>query len=254
MDLIETRTDVTKTRVLPSAVGREFETLAASPALQMEAIHDFISGQDFSVWLTKAMEEIVSTPRSLEELGAYSYEHPNGFDQLPLELRSPHYRARIHVWWPERTDVIEDIHNHAWDFASRILCGSLRFITFEIGDGGTPHYHYPNYPNRFDGDVTPKQADDRMVNLRKTFDGRLAPGTCYSFSNTELHRVIAEGAGRPVVTFVITGVRQRGGSDVYAEKRRSERYRLMEPLGPDHLRRRLERLLEELSPDLSAKA
>lgn len=183
--------DVTETRVLPTAVGREFEALAVSPTLQIEAIRGFVSERNSYVWVTKAIEEIVNTPRYLEELGSYSFEHPNGFDWIPLELNLPQYRARIHIWWPERAGVIEDIHNHAWDFASRILCGSLRFITFEIGDDGTPHYHYPRYQH---GSDAPKQTDDRIVSLRKTFDGCLPSGTCYSFSHTELHRVTAEGA------------------------------------------------------------
>lgn len=244
MDVAEIKSDVTRVRVLPTAVGRNFAALAVSPASQIEAILGFLSLPSSYTWMTDAIAEIARTPQYLEELGPYAYEHPNGFDQLPLELNSPQYRARLHIWWPDRTGTIEDIHNHAWDFGSRILCGSLRFTTFEAGDEGVPHYHC-YYP--IGSKNTPKQADDRIVALRKTFDGHLPAEMSYSFSHTQLHRVKAEGDGRPVATLVVSGVRQRAGSDIFYETRRNEGHRPMVVLGPDKLRQRLERLLEELS-------
>ena len=244
MDLSRTKI-VSAAKILPEELRESLEQLDEFPDRQLEAIRGILAGSDGLTMATKALERVVATSEYLEEMGSSSFEHPNGFDSIPLELNLPNYRVRLHIWWPDSNGVIEDVHNHAWDFGSLILCGSLRFVTFALADAGLPFFHYPY---RFGEHEEATSTQPQVAYLRSTLDASLAAGTYYSFSHTQLHRVVAEGGGHPVATFVITGTVRRDGSDVYVEKKRVGGYRLLKhPFGAEKLKARLERLLVELN-------
>jgi len=55
-----------------------------------------------------------------------SYRHNNGFDKFVLMNGSNGWKLRLHVWWSDSyVSFQEDIHDHSWMFASKVLCGEI---------------------------------------------------------------------------------------------------------------------------------
>jgi hypothetical protein len=82
------------------------------------------------------LRSVLSDDSALAEIALRSYTHINGFDKFVL-IVSKNYKLRLHIWWPEHAvKHMEHVHDHPWDFSSRILLGSLRFQTISINDYG----------------------------------------------------------------------------------------------------------------------
>jgi hypothetical protein len=238
-------TTVTAGKVLASALSAKLEKLAEQPIAQLSAMREMISRPDTPSWTADTIRRILNDRDHLTEIAAKSLAHPNGFDSIPLEVNLPHYRVRLHVWWPEIFLVTEDIHNHAWSFASRILSGELNFKTYRESNAGMPFFHYPwHYGEK----GTYNGSEVERVGLATTFDACFTKTMYYSFDLNELHRVAPIKTDRPVATLVLTGKLQRNGSDVYTEKpRHGEGFRLAkERYTPDQLAERLLRLIDFL--------
>ena len=220
---------------------------AADPRTQLARIRGFLAGIDPAAWVRDAARRVLADGGLAERVGQQAVEHPNGFDlinlagPLPTPERRPAYRVRLHVWWPERRGAVEDVHNHAWDFASAVLCGTLRFLTYSPDPAGEPYYWYPY---AFGSQGAFRAEEVRRVHLACGFDGELAAGTRYAFDHRQLHRVVPTGGG-VVATLMVTGRFLRDGSDIYAEAPRHERGARLPraPLGAAALRARLGRLL-----------
>ena len=235
----------TAARVLPPAVAAELERLSGQPPAQLSVIREFVSGPDIPSWTVNTIQQILTNPDHLAEIAQQSFAHPNGFDSIPLENRHPSYRVRLHVWWPEAALVIEDVHNHAWSFASRVLCGELNFTTYRESDAGQPFFHYPW---RIGDKGTYDSGAVKTVNLAMALDAWFTENVHYSFDLNELHRVAPIKTNRPVSTLVILGKMRRDGSDVYTENaRHGAGYRLLkDPYTPSQLADRLRRYVEYL--------
>lgn len=232
----------TVARVLPAATAAEFERLAAHPSAQLTAIREFVGSPDLPSWTVDTLQRILTDRDHLAEISRQSFAHPNGFDCLPLENRHPSYRVRLHVWWPEDTLVTEDVHNHAWSFASRVLRGDLTFTTYRASDAGDPYFHYPW---RIGDTGTYDSQAVTTTKLAPGLNARFTENMHYAFDLNELHRVAPVKTNRPVSTLVILGAMQRDGSDVYTEKpRHGAGYRLLkDPYTPDQLADRLRRYI-----------
>jgi hypothetical protein len=232
----------TAARVLAPDFGADLERLAGDPQVQLSAMREFLASPRVPVWAGDTLEKILKNPDHLTEIAAQSFAHPNGFDSIPLENRHPAYRVRLHVWWPEDALVTEDVHNHAWSFASRILSGALNFTTYRATDLGAPFFHYPW---RLGDDGTYDSGAVRTVNLAPALNACLPTGVYYTFDLNELHRVAPVKTQQPVSTLVILGKMQRNGTDVYTEQPRHDAgYRLLKhPYAPGQLADRLRRYL-----------
>jgi hypothetical protein len=148
--------------------------------------------------------------------------HPNGFDRPTLIDKQPAYRLRLHVWWPERGVVIEDVHDHAWDFSSVIVAGPMRFTTFAAAENGEEYFAYPhtyNTPGAYSA------GEVERCRLIRGLDVTMPAGTVYTFDHAQLHTVTVE-SDRPVATLVVAGSFRGNGSTVYTRHRRdAERFR-----------------------------
>ena len=231
----------TQAKVLPPALAGELDRLAAQPQAQLSAMREFVSDPGVPDWTAETIRRILADPEHLAESAKQSHQHPLGFDSIVLENTLPLYRARLHVWWPQTALVIEDVHNHAWSFASRVLTGELRFTSYRETDDGMPFHHY-----RYRYGDQGGYGETTTVRLGVALDACLPSSTYYSFDLNERHRVAPVKTGRPVSTLVLTGALQRDGSDVYTEKARHEAgYRLLgDPYTPDALAQLLRRYLE----------
>jgi hypothetical protein len=70
-----------------------------------------------------------------------AYRHPNGFIKLRLaSLAEFGWALRLHIWAEGSSDY--DIHSHRWDFASRVLSGSLTEDIYRLiaNDGNYARY------------------------------------------------------------------------------------------------------------------
>jgi hypothetical protein len=84
-----------------------------------------------------------STSRSLQdEIAGRSFWHPNGFVKLVLEQHRHDGQLRLHVW-PARP-VAEDIHGHAWSYASVVVGGAVNEVPYAETDAetGTPMWRH----------------------------------------------------------------------------------------------------------------
>jgi len=72
--------------------------------------------------------------------GVAAYLHPNGFVKIRLAARPGEWSVRLHHWNQSEDEL--HAHSHRWNFASRLLVGSLRAKTYELspGDGGYRKY------------------------------------------------------------------------------------------------------------------
>ncbi|MEV4703781.1 hypothetical protein [Actinoplanes sp. NPDC049316] len=232
----------TTAKVLATELSAQLNHLRPQPALQLAAMREFVARPDTASWTAETIRRILSDRGHLAEIAAQSFAHPNGFDSIVLENSLPSHRVRLHIWWPETQLVTEDVHNHAWSFASRVLSGALHFRTYRPSGKGTPFFHYP-YRYGDTGACAGNHAD--TVNLVITFDGCFPATMYYSYDLNELHRIAPIKTDQPVATLVLTGTLQRDGSDVYTEQaRHGEGYRLLkEPYTANQLADRLRRYL-----------
>jgi hypothetical protein len=236
------------TSLIPDDLHTRLSDAHTHPDVQLAAIRQWLNQLDPAAWVAWICDQAAAHDRLAAQLGDNAVEHPNGFDlinlagALPRLDQLPPYRVRLHIWWPERRDVIEDVHNHAWNFASCVVTGALRFITYAPTSDPQAQWFYW-YPYRFgsDGVYTPEHVE--QTRLRPAFDAALATGTRYHFDYRELHRVIPLD-DQPTATLVVTGRFLRDGSDIYTEQpRHATGARIpRQPLGATAVRERLARL------------
>jgi hypothetical protein len=80
-------------------------------------------------WLQQILKE-----GSVASQNISGYQHPNGFLKIRLLSITGSWSLRAHVW--ESFDGDKDVHNHRWDFASRILIGGLRERLYHVSEFG----------------------------------------------------------------------------------------------------------------------
>lgn len=182
-----------------------------------------------------------------ERMCRQSVQHPNGFDCYDFvtcsaaEFGQPSGRLRLHVWWPDETSGdASDIHNHSWDFDSRVLLGRLRFETFEtsgsVKSESAESWHRYRY---WFGDEYGYRLDyEGLSSVFKTFDGDLIAGTQYWFNHNPLHRVTAY-PGVMAASLVVAGPYRTRGSTVLSQVTRKLGDSPVRKFQRDELRRRL---------------
>ncbi|GAB1646870.1 hypothetical protein [Krasilnikovia sp. MM14-A1259] len=233
----------TTAKVLPAPLGADLRRLAAQPSAQLSAIREVVADPGLPGWTVDTIQRVLADDEHLAEIAAQSFAHPNGFDSVPLENSHPSHRVRLHVWWPDSPLTLEDVHNHAWSFGSRIMTGALRFQTYRLSAEGAPFFHYPW---QLGGGFAYDASSVATVRLAPVLDATFAEHTHYTFDLHELHRVAPVKTTQPVSTLVIIGSWQRDGSDVYTEQpRHGQGYRpLQDPYSPRQLAERLRRYLD----------
>src|SRR6185437_9348727 len=134
------------------------------------------------------LDFLMSSPPAIERIAASSYPHSNGFDKFLLSETAT-CKLRLHIWWNGIDGIESDLHNHNWDFASHILCGSLRTELFDILDspGSEPYLHCRFTPAK-NGSMQYDMACLGKQALRKTFDTDHGAGSLYAIDHRQIHR------------------------------------------------------------------
>ena len=95
-----------------------------------------------AVDITEIEDAVLRTLRdtdTLEEVAKQSYLHQNGFFKHPLKTLDGE-KFRLHLY-PVGAKADENIHNHRWDFESKVICGTLPMYLYNIIEGDTHYLH-----------------------------------------------------------------------------------------------------------------
>ena len=89
--------------------------------------------------IEQAIQAALDDPSSIEAIAQQSYRHQNGFVKIPLKTKNGE-KFRLHVY-RVGAKADKNIHNHRWDFESKVLCGSLPMHLYEIVEGNSHRLH-----------------------------------------------------------------------------------------------------------------
>ncbi|WP_169979988.1 hypothetical protein [Microbispora sp. H10836] len=153
--------------------------------------------------LSDITDALRTDSRLLESVAARSYAHTNGFDRISLYNERDGPEVRIHLWWAG-VPSDESIHNHAWDFSSLVLTGSL---TFQILGQTTYGQSYDLYRSSMPaggrpGDYEFTPMGDMSASV--TFEATIAAGSFYRMDHDTYHRVLASPpSGAPLTATIV---------------------------------------------------
>ncbi len=153
--------------------------------------------------LIDVIDSFAHDPKLLCTLSKRAYRHSNGFDRLQLlPPRHADYGLRLHIWWGDEGVSKERVHGHPWNFASRVLVGSLNFEQFIESHSGevveVSEYARP------DGRLAYELTHVGTTKLRPILRGAMPAGTSYSADHELLHRVWVN-PGQPAATLMLHG-------------------------------------------------
>jgi hypothetical protein len=177
--------------------------------------------------LASLLHEMASSAETRAEICRRSYAHQNSFVKIVLlESLAPMFKLRLHIWrngsaGPEDSDV----HNHRWDFASRVLAGDFLNRIFAEPSStdntqGVDLMRWHRYLPRTVGDNFVLQY--RSVRPVAEIEIRpLKAGTVYWMAAGELHRLDTIGSELHA-SLVLQGPAVRAETDVYSVRVREE--------------------------------
>lgn len=98
--------------------------------------------------ISALIADLLNDPEALATGASMSTAHSNGFDVLYLLCPNDgSYRLRLHVWWPNKYAThTKHIHDHPWNFASKLLSGEYELSTFALSKTGTEVFEYSCSP------------------------------------------------------------------------------------------------------------
>lgn len=132
--------------------------------------------------IEQAVLAALQDPSRLEEIAKSSYSHQNGFDKYPLETKNGE-KFRLHLY-PVGAKADENIHNHRWDFESKVICGTLPMHLYEITEGDTHYCHtYTRKGRMYSVDL------QRKVGVVETPLINIEAGKKYVMRNTLHHKI-----------------------------------------------------------------
>jgi hypothetical protein len=183
-----------------------------------EVLEDALSVVSDIASLIEFLESIYSDDNALANVAAKSYAHRNGFDKLVLIASSdPEFRLRLHIWWPNSDEVGDmHIHNHKWDFRSRIIEGSYRHQTYAVDAGGEEWHRYRCHS------VLQKQGHQMEYectqHLRCVFDNIVVKNSEYTIDHSILHKVSLMDPFHLTSTIILQSPVLQVGTIVYSRE------------------------------------
>lgn len=161
--------------------------------------------------LPTRLDGICRSRSEREAIAERSYWHPNGFVKLVIDDDPGAGQLRFHVWPREVDD--DDIHAHAWCYASVVLEGELREVVYReapLGEGAAWWRHsYGQTGHRRFAFVDPEQVG--LVPQGEPTIRRA--GARHGGPPHHIHRFGAAAA--PAVTLLRVGPILRRSSPVY---------------------------------------
>lgn len=130
--------------------------------------------------------------------------HPNGFYQLDIGNNS-----RLHIWPPEKQEHQKNynpIHDHTFSFDSFILIGHLKHYEYDYMEDEDGEYQMYNVIP-VEGNHTIMEPTGKFINIIKSKEMHLLPGSRYTFEKHKFHESVNE---KGVLTATIMKKTQQG--------------------------------------------
>lgn len=124
--------------------------------------------------------------------------HPNGFSCVSVAFSPARWRLRLHVW--RRPASQADIHSHRWNFASRLLAGSLRTRNYRAHPEPGDHVQFTCRRTAGQGYVFQRVGPCSVCQIEER---TYRAGDAYGQRWQALHTV--DTAALPAVTIVLQG-------------------------------------------------
>jgi hypothetical protein len=173
-------------QILDRHLGRQ------QPGL-LRAIDEIVSGGHLRRQIASTLQADGHLPESA------AYLHPNGFVKLRVASRPGSWSVRLHLWREPESE--SQIHSHRWDFASRVLKGSLRTRTYQASLVPGDHVQF-TCERTPDDEYSFQPVEPCDVTLQQT---RVhTPNQSYLQPYSLLHTVETASA-LPVATVIVQG-------------------------------------------------
>lgn len=134
--------------------------------------------------------------------------HTNGFVKIVIARFSDESVLRAHLW---NVNAGANVHNHRWDFESRVFAGSIGEITYSYASSSSRAKLYSDY-SADDDRIRPNK---KLQRLSETEHSTHFAGDRYSREASQIHKTEALQNG--TVTLVATGRPIRKCSTVWSE-------------------------------------
>lgn len=126
--------------------------------------------------------------------------HPNNFYKIRLARLRNGISVRLHIWAPS-TDGDSSIHNHRWNFASKLLQGSYEQTLYQITEGSETLRRSYRRDGSEDTDVAV-----HAVNAVPILNEKIRPGTTHCLEAETYHRVHSIDPYIHTITLFVTGI------------------------------------------------
>ena len=167
--------------------------------------------RDRPALLRGALSVLLGNDAALEAVATRSSPHANGFAKVILS-RGDGWTLRLHVWSPSVKSVGGNLdpHGHRWAFASWIITGTLREITFVEDRRGQvflrcDYHHDAGQPWNLHGNGRTTLVADKQVDRRA--------GTVYGRTGAEVHTAVPRSD--LVATLVLQGPHRTDTTEVF---------------------------------------
>jgi len=171
----------------------------ALPEAQIGLAKEFLSGASRGS-IRALLQQSAADPAQVEWTRERSYRHANGFLKLTIaEARG--VRLRMHIW-PTAQTWNGNIHNHRWNFASRILTGTMEDSRFTVTEPGRG-----SIAARYCRDVENVEDLTRFREVGVKLDSRMLhrEGSTYTMNSDSFHMISGSySRSDEIVSLVIT--------------------------------------------------
>lgn len=218
-------------------IADRLNSILANPSPPPRSALDAISELARPPQVASLLNAVLADDSRTESCARLSYPHALGFDKLVLIDGAPTFSLRIHVWWPDRSRVVEHIHNHRFMLASAMLVGGYEMETFQQADEGEPVVEYVEQA----GLTHPGWSLEpvRPARLRHESTSRLQTNSSYVLHPLTLHRITVDQNVLCITMFLETAS-VRSTTQVFVPQGDSgEPLRMMLPFTPEAFRARL---------------
>jgi hypothetical protein len=177
--------------------------------------------------LAALLGSLLADQQSTAAAADQSYAHPLGFDRFVLAMsRELDVELRLHVWWPGNHEILEDVHNHQFPFASAVIDGILDMEALERASDGVLMQEYALTSG---GAVaTSRFRHVGSAILTCTLRSCMPAETVYYMSARALHRITGTNDGL-TATLLLRGPVVRSGTTVFSNQTTRQRASIVRP-------------------------
>ena len=160
------------------------------------------------------IRDILQNATALASAAERACLHANGFYKVPL-ISDPdgRFSIRLHVWkgasLPSDPDGV-DVHNHRWDFATKVLQGAYRSRTYRDSVMGQPVARQRCWSSAGSSDYRVESEGAGCIELLE--ESIRGAGSVYVLRSRVLHQVVP--IELPTVTLMVRGRSQHAWSNV----------------------------------------